>query len=173
MSSTVYHMSFICTFLLNVLVVHAEAKISTGYHSNRNYTWKEAKNRCKMIGLLDKIQVPHSEGQLGWVDASVEYSPWVEYQNCLYVKSKFIDKHTRVTYGEQLQQCLHFCGDYNYIGLQQNNCSCLSVSEIGNTTVEAACNQKETCRGDKYAYCSYHVNDSTSQNNFVVYKKGN
>lgn len=59
-----------------------------------------------------------------------------------------------------------------FVFYQQNNCSCLSLSEIGNTTVEAACNQKRTCRGDKYAYCSYHANDNTSKNSFVVYKKG-
>lgn len=34
-----------------------------------------------MVGLLDKIQAPDSERQLGWVDASAEYSPWVEYQS--------------------------------------------------------------------------------------------
>lgn len=56
-------------------------KISSGYFSDRNYTWKAAKDRCKMVGLLDKIQVPDSEKQLGWVDAAAEYSPWAEYQS--------------------------------------------------------------------------------------------
>lgn len=55
------------------------ADISTGYFSDRNHTWKVAKHRCKMVGLLDKIQVQDSEQRLGWVDASAEYSPWVEY----------------------------------------------------------------------------------------------
>ncbi|VDI64445.1 Hypothetical predicted protein [Mytilus galloprovincialis] len=73
------------------------AEISTGYFSDRNHTWKEAKGHCKIIGLLDKIQVQDSEERLGWVDASAEYSPWVEYTmnvsrqvhigNCLSVTS--------------------------------------------------------------------------------------
>lgn len=36
-----------------------------------------------MIGLFDKIKFPDSHGTLVWVDAPVEYSPWVEYTGML------------------------------------------------------------------------------------------
>lgn len=68
----------ICSY---VVLLFISAEISTGYFSNRNYSWKAAKGRCKMIGLLNKIQVKDSERRLGWVDASAEYSSWVEYQS--------------------------------------------------------------------------------------------
>lgn len=55
------------------------AEIPTGYFTNGNVTWKEAKESCTMIGLLDKVQVSNNAYQWGWVDASVEYTPWVEY----------------------------------------------------------------------------------------------
>lgn len=58
------------------------AEIQTGYFKSGNYTWKEARNSCKLIGLFDKIKVSENDNrQYGWVDASVEYTPWVEYKS--------------------------------------------------------------------------------------------
>ncbi|XP_063400112.1 uncharacterized protein LOC134684735 [Mytilus trossulus] len=169
-SNDVIYMFYVSIILINVEIISSKGEIPSAYVTDIYYSWKEANEICEMIRLYDNIQFPDTYGTLSWVDAPVEYSQWVEYKDCVNVKPEFIEKHKRVQYGDQLGQCLQYCEDYDYIGLQQSNCSCLSLSEMSHNTVISGCSHKEICRGDKYAYCA---NGISNFNCFIIYKKVN
>ncbi|XP_076115502.1 uncharacterized protein LOC143083155 [Mytilus galloprovincialis] len=167
-----FYMFYINTVLLNVVFINSRAEIQTGYFKSGNYTWKEARNSCKLIGLFDKIKVSENDNrQYGWVDASVEYTPWVEYKKCFRVKQEYREKNKVVKYGNQLQECLQFCKDYTYIGLQQANCVCLSANETDIMKAVSKCPQRTTepCKKDTFLYCA---NVKTSSDGFIIYKSG-
>ncbi|XP_063400068.1 uncharacterized protein LOC134684693 [Mytilus trossulus] len=118
-SYAVYSIFYVSIVLLHILIINSKAEIPTAYFKRRKNTWKEARNSCKLIGLFEKIQVSNNmNGQYGWVDASVEYTPWVEYKKCYHVKQEDIAITTVVRYGNQLQDCLISCQAYAYIGLK-------------------------------------------------------
>ncbi|XP_071121248.1 uncharacterized protein [Mytilus edulis] len=167
-SNAIFYIFYVITVLLNVLVINSEAELPAGYLTSRKYTWTEAKDSCIMIGLLDKVQVTDIGNQLGWINAAVEYTPWVEYLKCNHVKPQYIAKEKSVPFGDQLLQCLQFCEEYRFIGLQQSKCACLSLSEISGDTMKSVCEPKEmtTCLEDQYALCA-----NSSSEAFVIYKK--
>lgn len=51
----------------------------SGYFSKNNFTWTDAKRECNLAGLQENINITVNNRELGWVDASATYSPWVEY----------------------------------------------------------------------------------------------
>ncbi|XP_052066097.1 uncharacterized protein LOC127705788 [Mytilus californianus] len=159
----ILNLLIIC-FCINVFCSKGEK--DNAFITRNSFTWTEAKNNCTMIGQENYVNISSSIDQELWTDATVTYSPWIEYLGCSRVTNEIAGTPEYVTSGQQIKECLHICTKYNSIGLQQGRCACLQRLPPDNGDSDPDCESKQ-CENDDNGLC---VDDNDS-GMYAVYSK--
>ncbi|CAC5400602.1 unnamed protein product [Mytilus coruscus] len=141
-------------------------EVANAFLTRNNYTWTEAKNNCTMIGQENFVNISNSIDRQFWIDARVTYSPWIEYLGCSRVTDEIVGTHQYVTSGQQIEECLHICTDYDFLGLQQGRCACLKGPPPNSGDSDPKCDSKG-CEKDDNGLCV----DTNDIGMYAVYSK--
>ncbi|CAC5386063.1 unnamed protein product [Mytilus coruscus] len=166
-------------FCINVYCSKGEKE--NAFITRNNYTWAEAKNNCTMIGQENHVNISSSIDRELWTDATVTYSPWIEYlgtfecivfnitvtlSGCSRVTNEIAGAPEYVTSGQQIKECLYLCTEYDSIGLQQGRCACLQRLPPNNGDSDPDCESKR-CDNDDNGLCV----DANDSGMYAVYSK--
>ncbi|CAC5387723.1 unnamed protein product [Mytilus coruscus] len=170
-------LSKISELLSSDVFIIIKREVANVFLTRNNYTWTEAKNNCTMIGQENHVNISNSIDRQLWIDARVTYSPWIEYlgifecffimyYRCSRVTDEIVGTHQYVTSGQQIEECLHICTDYDFLGLQQGRCACLKGPPPNTGDSDPKCDSKG-CEKDDNGLCV----DTNDIGMYAVYSK--